>query len=103
MENCSVTHPRGIIEDILVKIEKFIFHIDFVVLDIKEDEDVPIILGCPLLNIVRALVDIRESNLTLRVGNKEMTFGVKDRFKKDKAQNEVFCMDEENELEKLEN
>ena len=56
--NHSVTHPRGIVEDILVKIGNFIFPIDFVVLDMKEDKDVPIILGPPLLNTARALVDI---------------------------------------------
>ena len=45
-----VTHPRGIVKDIFVKIGNFIFHIDFVVLDMKEDKNVPIILGRPLLN-----------------------------------------------------
>ncbi|XP_062113371.1 uncharacterized protein LOC133824497 [Humulus lupulus] len=40
----SLTHPRGII-DVLVKVDKFIFPIDFIVLDMEEDEDVPIILG----------------------------------------------------------
>ncbi|XP_062114131.1 uncharacterized protein LOC133825164 [Humulus lupulus] len=40
----SVKHPRGIIEDVLVKLDKFFSHADFIVLDMKEDEDVPIIL-----------------------------------------------------------
>lgn len=44
MENRSITYPRGIIEDLLVKIGKFVFLINFVVLYIKEDKDVPIIL-----------------------------------------------------------
>ncbi|KAL7604989.1 hypothetical protein Lser_V15G15101 [Lactuca serriola] len=65
MANRSVTHPRGIAEDILVKIGKFIFPIDFVVMDMKEDNNVPIILGCHLLNTARALVDIRKSKLAL--------------------------------------
>ncbi|XP_023753610.1 uncharacterized protein LOC111901972 [Lactuca sativa] len=63
MENRSVTHPRGIVEDILVKIGKFVFLVDFVVLDMKEVPNAPIILG--------ALVDIRESKLTLRVGDEK--------------------------------
>ena len=58
MSNRSMTYPRVIVEDLLVKIGKFIFPIDFNVLDMKEDEDVPIILGCPLLNTVRALIYI---------------------------------------------
>ena len=50
MANRSVTHPRCIIKYILVKTENFVFPIDFVMLDTKEDKDVPIILRCPLLN-----------------------------------------------------
>lgn len=48
--NHSVTHPRGIVEDSLVKIGKSVFPIDFVMLDMKEDHNVPIIRGRPLLN-----------------------------------------------------
>ncbi|XP_023749155.1 uncharacterized protein LOC111897421 [Lactuca sativa] len=80
MANRSVTHPRGIMEDILVKIGKFVFPIDFVILDMKEDANVPIILGRPLINTSRALVDIRESKITLRVGDDEVTFGIEDGF-----------------------
>jgi hypothetical protein len=43
----SIAYPHGIVEDVLVKVEKFIFPADFVVLDIEEDENVPIILGRP--------------------------------------------------------
>ena len=41
----SITHPRGIVEDVLVKVDKFIFPFDFIVLDMEEDYDVPLILG----------------------------------------------------------
>ena len=99
MANRSVTQPRGIVEDILVKIGKFVFPIDFVVLDMKEDPDVPIILGRPLLNIVGALVDICESKLTLRVGDEQEIFGIRNDFQEDKE--EVFRINEENELEEL--
>ncbi|XP_023734919.1 uncharacterized protein LOC111882785 [Lactuca sativa] len=103
MANRSVTHPRGIVEDILVKIGKFVFPIDFVVMDMKEDHDVPIILGRPLLNTVGALVDIHESKLTLRVGDDEATFGIEDGFQGNDVQGEVFNVDkEEDELEELE-
>ena len=70
MANRLVTHPRDIVEHILVKIGKFVFPIDFVVLDMKEDKNVSIILGHPLLNTVRTLVDIHKSKLTLRLGEK---------------------------------
>ncbi|XP_022867335.1 uncharacterized protein LOC111387048 [Olea europaea var. sylvestris] len=45
LEDRSLTHPRGIIEDVLVKVEKFIFPADFLILDMEEDKDVPLILG----------------------------------------------------------
>ena len=40
----SIQYPRGIIEDVLVKVDKFIFPADFIVLDMEEDQDIPIIL-----------------------------------------------------------
>ncbi|KAL7593873.1 hypothetical protein Lser_V15G35352 [Lactuca serriola] len=102
MANQSVTHPMGIVEDILVKIGKFVFPIDFVIMDMKEDVNVPIILGRPLLNTARALVDVRESKLTLRVGDNEETFGIQDGFQGKDVKGEVFNMEKDDDLEELE-
>ena len=41
----SLTYPWGMVEDVLIKIDKFIFLADFVVLDMEDDHDVPLILG----------------------------------------------------------
>lgn len=60
----------------MVKVDKFVFPTDFIILDMEEDHQVPIILGRTFLNIARAIVDIRESKLTLRVGEESVTFGV---------------------------
>lgn len=76
MTNCSITYPQGIVEDLLVKSRKFFFPIDFVVLDMKEDGDVPIIIGTPFLSNAQELVDIHDSKLTLRVVSEEITFTV---------------------------
>ncbi|XP_022871419.1 uncharacterized protein LOC111390593 [Olea europaea var. sylvestris] len=54
----SLTHPRGIIEDVLVKVDKLIFPADFLILDMEEDKDVPIILGRPFLATARTLIDV---------------------------------------------
>ncbi|XP_022880738.1 uncharacterized protein LOC111398009 [Olea europaea var. sylvestris] len=54
----SLTHPREIIEDVLVKVEKFIFPTDFLILDMEEDKDVSLILGRPFLATGRALIDV---------------------------------------------
>ncbi|XP_073289849.1 uncharacterized protein [Primulina huaijiensis] len=53
----SVKYPQGIIEDVLVKVEKFIFSADFVVLDMEEDMEMPLILGRPFLATGKALID----------------------------------------------
>jgi len=50
LADCSMVHPRGVIEDVLVKIDKFIFLANFVVLDIETNENIPIILGRPFLH-----------------------------------------------------
>ena len=54
----SITYPRGIVEDILVKVDKFIFPVDFTILDMEEDHEVPLILGRLFLAIGRAVIDV---------------------------------------------
>lgn len=56
----SIKYPRGVIEDVLVKVDKFIFLADFIILDMEEDHDIPIILGRLFLAIGRALIDVQE-------------------------------------------
>ncbi|XP_023742504.1 uncharacterized protein LOC111890633 [Lactuca sativa] len=65
LANKTVTFPRGICEDLLVKVDKFVFPADFIVLDMEEDHQVPIILGRPFLNTTGAIIDIRDSRITL--------------------------------------
>ena len=50
----SYQHPRSVIENVLVKVDKFIFPTDFVILDMEEDDKVPIILGRPFLTTGKA-------------------------------------------------
>lgn len=72
----SVKYPRGIIEDVLVKVEKFIFLVDFVVLDMEEDVDTTLILGRQFLATEKALIDVKKGKLLLQVGDQEITFDV---------------------------
>nr|KAJ0200122.1 hypothetical protein LSAT_V11C600326430 [Lactuca sativa] len=72
----TVIHPKGLCEDLLIKVDKLVFPADFVVLDIEEDPKVPIILGRPFLNIAGTIVDMRESTLALKVGDDAVTFVV---------------------------
>ncbi|XP_023772429.1 uncharacterized protein LOC111921071 [Lactuca sativa] len=74
MADHTITNPRRIIEDLLVKLGNFVFLVDFVVLYMKENEYLPIILARPFLSTARSLVDIHESKLTLCIEDEELTF-----------------------------
>ena len=64
------------IEDVLVKVDKFIFPADFIVLNMEEDKEIPIILGRPFLAIDEALIDVQKGELKLRVQDDEITFHI---------------------------
>ncbi|GKA46394.1 reverse transcriptase domain-containing protein [Tanacetum coccineum] len=64
----SISQPIGIAEDVYVKVGKFQFPADFVVVDFDADPRVPLILGRSFLKTGRALIDVYEGELTLRVG-----------------------------------
>nr|XP_016463978.1 PREDICTED: uncharacterized protein LOC107786978 [Nicotiana tabacum] len=72
----SITYPEGVIEDVLLKIGKFIFPADFIILDFETDEKVPIILGRPLLDTGDAIIKVREGKMIMRVDNEEAVFNV---------------------------
>ena len=76
MADRSIKYPRGVIEDVLVKVDKFIFLVDFIVLDMVEDKEIPLILDQPFLATGRTLIDVQQGKLVLRVGEDEVTFDV---------------------------
>ncbi|GJS04533.1 reverse transcriptase domain-containing protein [Tanacetum coccineum] len=72
----STTSPSGIAKDVFVKVGKFYFLADFVVVDYVVDPRVPLILGRPFLRTARALIDVYGEELTLRVDDEAITFKV---------------------------
>ncbi|GJW52731.1 putative nucleotidyltransferase, ribonuclease H [Tanacetum coccineum] len=78
----SIQYLRGIIENLLIKVDKFILPIDFVILDMPEDSRVPIILGRPLLATARAMIDVFNKKIILRVGDDEVIFDVDQSIKR---------------------
>ncbi|GKB78453.1 reverse transcriptase domain-containing protein [Tanacetum coccineum] len=72
----STTSPSGIAEDVFVKVGKFYFPVDFVVVDYVVDPRVPLIFGRPFLRMTRALIDVYGEELTLRVDDDAITFKV---------------------------
>ncbi|GKC30039.1 reverse transcriptase domain-containing protein [Tanacetum coccineum] len=62
----SITYPKGLAEDVFVKVGKFHFPTDFVVVDFEADPRVPLILGRSFLRTGRALIDVYGEEITLR-------------------------------------
>ncbi|GJU45348.1 reverse transcriptase domain-containing protein [Tanacetum coccineum] len=76
LANQSVVIPVGVAEDVFVKVGKFYFPANFVVVDYDVDPRVPLILGRPFLRTARALIDVHGEELTLRVNDEAITFKV---------------------------
>ena len=76
MADRIVKRPIGILHDVLVKVESFIFPTDFVILDCEVDFEVPIILGRPFLTIGRALIDMEKGQMKFWLNNEEVTFNI---------------------------
>ncbi|XP_038707297.1 uncharacterized protein LOC120002610 [Tripterygium wilfordii] len=72
----SIKHPRGVIEDVLVKIDKFFFPTDFIVLDMEEDDEIPLILGRPFFVTGRTSINVQQGKLILRVQDEQVIFNV---------------------------
>ncbi|GJR53526.1 reverse transcriptase domain-containing protein [Tanacetum coccineum] len=72
----SISRPIGIAKDVNVKVGVFQFLADFVVVDFEPDPRVPLILGRCFLKTGRALIDVYEGELTLRVGNEAITYNL---------------------------
>ncbi|GKA83551.1 putative reverse transcriptase domain-containing protein [Tanacetum coccineum] len=70
----TVKYPKGIAENVLVRIGKFTFPVDFIILDMPEDIKVPLILGRPFLSTARAKIDVYKRKITLRVGEEKIVF-----------------------------
>nr|GEZ30355.1 reverse transcriptase domain-containing protein [Tanacetum cinerariifolium] len=72
----SITHPKGVVEDVFVKVGKFYFPTNFVVVDFEAYPRVPLILGRSFLRTGRALIDVYGEEITLRVNDETITFNL---------------------------
>ncbi|GKE87261.1 DNA-directed DNA polymerase [Tanacetum coccineum] len=78
----SIQYARGIIENVLIKVDKFVLLIDLVILDMPEDSIVPIILGRPFLATARAMIDVFDKKITLSIGDDEVIFDIDQSIKR---------------------
>nr|GEY70853.1 DNA-directed DNA polymerase [Tanacetum cinerariifolium] len=72
----SITRPKGVTEDVFVKVRKFHFLTDFLVVEFEADPRVPLILGRSFLRIGHALINIYGEEITLRVNDEAVTFNL---------------------------
>ncbi|XP_049414712.1 uncharacterized protein LOC125877468 [Solanum stenotomum] len=79
-DQSTIIH-EGIIEDVLVRVDKFVLLVDFIVVDMEENKEVPLILGRPFLATGRAILDVYEGQLMLRVGEEKVVFNMKKMMK----------------------
>ncbi|XP_050875635.1 uncharacterized protein LOC127079269 [Lathyrus oleraceus] len=69
----SIKNAYGIVEDVLVTIGELSFPVDFVIIDMPEDEETPIILGQPFIRTSRCNLDMDQGTLTFNVHDDEIT------------------------------
>nr|GFB74859.1 reverse transcriptase domain-containing protein [Tanacetum cinerariifolium] len=69
----TISKPTGVVENVFVKVGKFYFPADFVILDFVADPRVPLILGRPFLSTAHALIDVYECEITLRHDDQSLT------------------------------
>ncbi|GJY58812.1 reverse transcriptase domain-containing protein [Tanacetum coccineum] len=70
----SYIYPLGIVEDVLVEVAEYVYPVDFVILDIKENENRPFILGTPFLTTAKVVIKFDKGTINLRSGKSKISF-----------------------------
>ncbi|KAJ1704038.1 hypothetical protein LUZ63_003817 [Rhynchospora breviuscula] len=94
LADSSIRLPLGILEDIPVQVGKFLVPGDFVVMDMEEDKEVPIILGRPFLRTAGVMMDARDGTILVRVGEETLRFSI-DKAMKCPSSSNTCCMIQE--------
>ncbi|XP_006577404.1 uncharacterized protein [Glycine max] len=76
LEDCSFMRSYGVVEDVLVKVQQFIFLVDFVIMDIEGDSNVFLILGRPFMLTAKCVVDMGKGNLEMSLEDQKVTFNL---------------------------
>ena len=76
MADRTLANPEGILEDVMIKVGKFVFPMDFVVINMEEYKQVPLMLRRPLLATGAALINVKKRELTLRVEDEAVHFNL---------------------------
>ncbi|XP_021770244.1 uncharacterized protein LOC110734402 [Chenopodium quinoa] len=82
LADSSVRLPMGILEDVPVQVGRVFVTCDFVVMEMEEDNKVPLILGRPFLNTAGVVIDMKQGKLTLNVGDEKISFSFSQAMRK---------------------
>ncbi|GJY54453.1 reverse transcriptase domain-containing protein [Tanacetum coccineum] len=101
LANHTYQYPMGVAENMLVQVRKFMFPVDFVILQMEEDDRVPLILGRPFLHTTDAIIRAKNNKLNLGIGEDRATFHI-DKAMQHSHMNDDTCfrMDVINEITK---
>ncbi|XP_039682975.1 uncharacterized protein [Medicago truncatula] len=89
----SVARPMGIAEDVLVKVDKFVFPVDFVVMDIEEEDEMPLILGRTFMLAARMMIDYDDGLMKVRLDDEEINSNLHSAMKHSKDKGACFKVD----------
>ncbi|GJX96167.1 copia protein [Tanacetum coccineum] len=92
MADMTKKAPLGIVENILVKINKFLFHSNFVVIDMLEGPNKTMLLGKPFLGTIHAQIDVFKREISLGIGEEEVTFDMNGEICHSRVPFEIFYM-----------
>ena len=93
LADISIKYSHGVVEDLLVKVDKFYFSVEFLIMDIEGDVEVPLIRGCPYMKTAKIMIDVGEGKLKVRVQDEKVSFDVLEAMKHPIDQRDCFKMD----------
>jgi len=95
LANRSTVNPAGVLEDVLVHVDKLIFPADFYILDMKDEgmSSTTIILGRSFMMTTRTKIDVHAGSLTMEIGDEKVQFNVLEAMKHPTEDHSLFCID----------
>ncbi|GKA87296.1 DNA-directed DNA polymerase [Tanacetum coccineum] len=100
----SIQYPRGIVKNVLIKVDKFVLPIDFAISDMPKDSRIPIISRRPFLATARAMIDVFNKKITLRVEDDDVIFDMDQSMKRPSTEDdECYDIDELDDIINMEN
>ncbi|GJR96596.1 putative reverse transcriptase domain-containing protein [Tanacetum coccineum] len=94
LANHTYQYPMGVAENMLVQVGKFVFPVDFVILQMEEDDRVPLILRRPFLHTANAIIRVKNKELNLGIREDRATFHIDKAMQHSHMNDDTcFCLD----------